>query len=161
MRLGITGHRGLSAQVERMVREALDAELRQYDPAELVGVSCIADGPDTWFAEAVLDSGGRIEVVIPAEQYREGLPESQHATYDKLLARAAEVHHTAMRESTSQAHMTGSEILVGLVDRLVAVWDGQAGPRVRRDGGRRRLRTAYRRARRRGVARGSHPRLVP
>ncbi|WP_369200498.1 hypothetical protein [Streptomyces sp. PU-14G] len=125
MRLGITGHRGLSAQVERMVREALDVELRKYDPAELIGVSCLADGPDTWFAEAVLGGGGRIEVVIPAEQYCEGLPASHHATYDKLLARAAEVHHTGMRESTSQAHMAGSEILVGLVDRLVAVWDEQ------------------------------------
>ncbi|GAA2618754.1 hypothetical protein [Streptomyces axinellae] len=125
MRLGITGHRGLSAQVERMVRDALHAGLRKYDPAELLGVRCLADGPDTWFAEAVLDSGGRIEVVVPAEQYREGLPESHRATYDELLARASEVHHTGMRASTSQAHMAGSEILVGLVDRLVAVWDGQ------------------------------------
>ncbi|MDI3422948.1 hypothetical protein QIT00_31140 [Streptomyces sp. B-S-A12] len=125
MRLGITGHRGLSAQVERMVRDTLDKELEQYDAAELCGVSCIADGPDAWFAEAVLDGGGRIEVVVPAEQYREGLPHSHHATYDKLLARAAEVHHTGMRESTSQAHMAGSEVLVGLVDRLIAVWDGQ------------------------------------
>lgn len=125
MRLGITGHRGLSAEAERAVRDVLGDELRKYDPAELLGVTCIADGPDTWFAEAVLEGGGRIEVVVPAEQYREALPESHHATYDKLLARAAEVHHTGMRESTSQAHMTGSEILVGLVDRLVAVWDGQ------------------------------------
>jgi hypothetical protein len=125
VRLGITGHRGLSAEAERAVRDVLGDELRKYDPAELLGVSCIADGPDTWFAEAVLEGGGRIEVVVPAEQYRESLPESHHATYDKLLARAAEVHHTGMRESTSQAHMTGSEILVGLVDRLVAVWDGQ------------------------------------
>lgn len=125
MRLGITGHRGLSAQVERAVRDALDDVLRKYDPAELLGVSCIADGPDAWFAEAVLNGGGRVEVVVPAEQYREGLPESHHATYDKLLARATEVHHTGMRESTSQAHMAGSEILVGLVDRLVAVWDGK------------------------------------
>ncbi|QHF96854.1 hypothetical protein DEH18_26775 [Streptomyces sp. NHF165] len=123
--MGITGHRGLSAQVERAVRDALDDELRKYDPAELLGVSCIADGPDAWFAEAVLDSGGRIEVVVPAEQYRDGLPDSHHSTYDELLAGAAEVHHTGMRESTSQAHMAGSEILVGLVDRLVAVWDGK------------------------------------
>lgn len=125
MRLGITGHRGLSTQVERTVREALDAELRKYDPVELLGVSCIADGPDAWFAEAVLERGGRIEVVVPAGQYREGLPGSHDATYDNLLARASEVHHTGLLESTSQAHMTGSEILVGLVDRLVAVWDGQ------------------------------------
>ncbi|MER7394976.1 hypothetical protein ABT381_05625 [Streptomyces sp. NPDC000151] len=52
MKLGITGHRGLSDLVERLIRERLAAEVQQ-------------------------------------------------------------------------AHMAGSEILVGLVDRLVAVWDGK------------------------------------
>lgn len=28
-----------------------------------------------------------------------------------------------MTESTSEAHQAGSEILVGLVDELIAVWD--------------------------------------
>ncbi|MFI9029927.1 hypothetical protein [Streptomyces sp. NPDC053560] len=125
MRLGITGHRGLPARVERLIRGELAAQVQQYDAAVLTGLSCIADGPDAWFAEAVLDHGGRIEVVVPAEQYRSGLPESHHATYDKLLAQAVEVHSTGMQESTSQAHMAGSEILVGLADRLVAVWDGK------------------------------------
>ncbi|MEU1406594.1 hypothetical protein ABZ471_30260 [Streptomyces sp. NPDC005728] len=49
-----------------------------YDPAELVAVSCIADGTDAWFAEAVLSAGGRLEVVVPAAQYREDLPEWHH-----------------------------------------------------------------------------------
>jgi hypothetical protein len=125
MRLGITGHRGLSADVERQVRALLHTELAAYDGADLCGVSCLADGPDAWFAETVLARGGRLEVVVPAEEYRNGLPASHHATYDALLARAAEVHGTGMRASTEQAHMRGSEILVGLSDRLLAVWDGQ------------------------------------
>ncbi|MFG2226943.1 hypothetical protein [Streptomyces sp. NPDC048644] len=125
MRVGITGHRGLSAQLEQQVRDSLDTALQVYHANDLCGVSCIADGPDAWFAEAVLDRGGRIEVVVPAEEYRAGLPESHHATYDALLVQATEVHHTGVRDSTSQAHMSGSEILVGLVDRLIAVWDGQ------------------------------------
>ncbi|MEU3711919.1 hypothetical protein [Streptomyces catenulae] len=125
MILGITGHRGLSADVEREVRALLRAELAAYDAGELCGVSCLADGPDAWFAEAVLALGGRLEVVVPAEEYRAGLPVSHHATYDGLLARAAAVHRTGLRESTEEAHMRGSEILVGLADRLLAVWDGQ------------------------------------
>jgi hypothetical protein len=124
MRLGITGHRGLPGHVEQLVRAALTAVVEQYPPDDLVGVSCIADGPDTWFAEAVLDHGGRIEVVVPAEEYRDSLPESHHGTYDELLRRASEVHSTGLKESTSQAHQAGSEILVGIVDLLVAVWDG-------------------------------------
>lgn len=54
MRVGITGHRGLSAKVEERVRAMLDEVVSGYAAAELVGVSCIADGPDSWFAEAVL-----------------------------------------------------------------------------------------------------------
>ena len=125
MRVGITGHRGLGKQTEEMVKTALRRELEAFEPTELCLVSCIADGPDAWAAEAALDFGGRIEVVIPAVQYRQGLPEEHHATYDRLLAAAAEVHETGIVESTERAHMAGSEILVGLVDRLIAVWDGQ------------------------------------
>ncbi|MBQ0828124.1 hypothetical protein [Streptomyces tagetis] len=125
MRMGITGHRGLGGDVEGWVRERLGVVVRACDAAGLVGVSCLADGPDAWFAEAVLAHGGRLEVVIPAAGYREALPEWHHATYDALLERASECHRTGWRESTSEAHMAGSEILVGLSDVLLAVWDGE------------------------------------
>ena len=124
MRLGMTGHRGLPEDVERLVRDALLAVIRQEAADDLVGVSCIADGPDAWFAEMVLDHGGRIEVVVPAEEYRESLPASHHAVYDELIRRASQVHSTGLKEPNSQAHQVASEIVVGLVDRLVAVWDG-------------------------------------
>ncbi|MGW7552565.1 hypothetical protein [Streptomyces rimosus] len=125
MRLGITGHRGLSAAIEETARAEMQARLRGYGASELCGVSCLADGPDTWFAEIVLAFGGRIEAVVPAEGYRAGLPEGHRATYDALLGQAVEVHRTGLRESCPEAHMAGSEILVRLVDRLVAVWDGK------------------------------------
>ncbi|MFJ3983991.1 hypothetical protein [Streptomyces fungicidicus] len=125
MRVGITGHRGLGADVEGRVRSMLDEAVSACDAAELVGVSCIADGPDVWFAEAVVRHGGRLEVVIPAAGYRAALPEWHRATYDALLGQASEVHETGMDESTSEAHMAGSEILVGLSDTLLAVWDGK------------------------------------
>ncbi|WP_040906102.1 hypothetical protein [Streptomyces griseoflavus] len=125
MRVGITGHRGLGADVEGRVRSMLDEAVSACDAAELVGVSCIADGPDVWFAEAVVRHGGRLEVVIPAAGYRDALPEWHRATYDALLGQASEVHETGMDESTSEAHMAGSEILVGLSDTLLAVWDGK------------------------------------
>ncbi|MGV9263538.1 hypothetical protein ACWDRR_02610 [Kitasatospora sp. NPDC003701] len=124
MRVGITGHRGLDEVVECQVRQLLDEAVRGLG-AGLVAVSCIADGPDAWFAELVLEHGGQLVVVIPAEQYRESLPEDHHALYDRLLSRASEVHRTGMTESDSVAHMAGSEILVDLVDEVLAVWDGK------------------------------------
>ncbi|GGU39207.1 hypothetical protein [Streptomyces violascens] len=123
MRVGITGHRGLSADVERDVRALLEQAVRTYDPADLTAVSCIADGPDTWLAEAVLAHGGRLEVVVPAAEYRQGLPGWHHATYDRLKRQATDVHETGLTASDSAAHMAGSEVLVGVVDELLAVWD--------------------------------------
>ncbi|MFE4599340.1 hypothetical protein ACFRKE_00610 [Kitasatospora indigofera] len=125
MRIGITGHRGLNAEVEREVRALLAVQVAKYADADLIGISCIADGPDTWFAEIVLQHGGRIEVVVPAADYRDSLPAWHHGDYDRLIDQAAEVHETGLDESTSEAHMAGSEVLVGLADELLAVWDGQ------------------------------------
>lgn len=125
MRLGITGHRGLSLEVETQVRDELTKLVVDCQTEDLVGISCIADGPNAWPAQAVLTHGGRLEVVIPAAKYRESLPDWHHDTYDELTARASDVHHTGLRQSNSQAHQVGSEIMVGLADRMIAVWGGQ------------------------------------
>ncbi|SDT81120.1 hypothetical protein SAMN05216371_6547 [Streptomyces sp. TLI_053] len=124
MRIGITGHRGLDAELEEQVRRLLAEVVAGEDTAELTVVSCIADGPDAWIAELALDRGARLEVVVPAQRYREGLPEWHHPVYDRLLRDASEEHHTGRVESDEAAHMAGSELLVGQVDRLIAVWDG-------------------------------------
>ncbi|MFJ7423461.1 hypothetical protein ACIQXD_33370 [Streptomyces uncialis] len=126
MRVGITGHRGLPDPVAQDVRRLLTEAVKRYDPSELVAVSCIADGPDTWWAQEVLAVGGRLEAVIPAEEYRAGLPAEHHCHYDALLGQADAVHRTGLAESTSEAHQAGSEILVDRCDELVAVWDGLA-----------------------------------
>ncbi|MBQ0868417.1 hypothetical protein KBZ21_12470 [Streptomyces sp. A73] len=125
MRVGISGHRGLSERTERLVRAELRDRIQQYRSEELVGISCLADGPDTWFAELVLERGGRLEAVVPAQEYREGLPGWHHDTYDRLLRQASDIHETGLTRSDEKAHMAGSEILVGLADHLVAVWDRQ------------------------------------
>lgn len=121
MRGGITGHRGLSTQVEEQVRALLTAQVEAYGTGGLVDVSCIADGTDSWFAETVLQHGGRLEVVIPATEYRQALPDWHQCVYDRLISRAADVHHTRITESTCAAHQAGSEILIGLADELIAV----------------------------------------
>ncbi|HET6952075.1 MAG TPA: hypothetical protein VFI47_16965 [Acidimicrobiales bacterium] len=106
----------------------VDAELRsrvaKHNPAELVGLSCIADGPDALFAQAVLDHGGELEVFVPADEYRAGLPAEHHSTYDRLLAAASTVHRLPYRESTSESHMAASELMLDGADELYAVWDG-------------------------------------
>ncbi|MFF9397117.1 hypothetical protein [Streptomyces sp. NPDC014744] len=125
MRIGITGHRGLPADVAEQVHASLTAQIETLDTTDLVAISCIADGPDAWWAQIALDAGAKLEVVIPATEYRAGLPDWHHPDYDHLLSKASDVHRTGRIESTSEAHQAGSEILVGLSDHLLAVWDGK------------------------------------
>lgn len=123
-RVAISGHRGLSPAVERLIDQAIRAELAEFAADELVGLSCLADGADQIFARAVLDRGGRLEVVVPAVRYHDALPEAVHASYDDLLSRAAAVHRLAHEESTSRSHMDASIEMLKRADLLFAVWDG-------------------------------------
>lgn len=125
MRVAVTGHRGLSTQTEHLVDTAIRARLAALPRDRLVGLSCLADGADQIFARAVLDAGGRLEVVIPAKQYRDGLPSESWPAYDALLAQASSVHPLDRIESDADAHMDASRLMLDHADRLFAVWDGQ------------------------------------
>lgn len=125
VRIGITGHRGLPQPTADLVDAALRAEIAKYPADDLVGVSCIADGADSLFAQAILDHGGQLEVIVPASEYRADLPADHHPSYDRLLAAATAVHCLPNRESTSEAHMAASERMLDIVDHLIAVWDSQ------------------------------------
>lgn len=125
MRIGISGHRGLPDHTTRLIVKVLDDALTPYADTELVGVSNLADGADQLFARAVLDAGGTLEVIIPATQYRDALPATCHAEYDALLAAAASVTRLEFDASTPESHMAASEAMLGRIDILFAVWDGQ------------------------------------
>jgi hypothetical protein len=125
MRIGISGHRGLPESTVRLVDAALRAEITKHHPDKLVGVSCIANGADSLFAQAVLDHGAQLEVIVPADHYRAGLPTDHHPTYDHLLAAATKVHRLPYKQSTSEAHMAASRHMLDMIDQLIAVWDGQ------------------------------------
>lgn len=124
IRIGITGHRGLNPGLDTAIADMIAAHLTPYG-CDLVGLSCLADGADTVFAEAVLAVGAPLEAIIPAAGYREALPEEHHPTYDRLLARSVLVHELPHQASTSDAHMAAGRHLVDLCDQLVAVWDGE------------------------------------
>jgi hypothetical protein len=125
MRIAITGHRGLPAATEQLIDQAIRKQLADYRNGDLVGISNLADGADQFFAQAVMDAGGQLEVIVPAARYRAGLPESAHAAYDALLARAAKVDRLDRLESNEDAHMEASRVMLARADHLFAVWDGK------------------------------------
>jgi hypothetical protein len=123
-RIAISGHRGLPAPTARLADQAIRAGLAQH-ASDITGISCLADGADQIFARAVTDLGGALEAVIPAAQYRDGLPADARPEYDDLLARAAAVRRLPFTESTSESHMAASKLMVDSADELYAVWDGK------------------------------------
>lgn len=124
--IAVTGHMDLTEASIPLVQEALNELLKQYADGDLVGVSCIARGSDSLFAEAVLAVGGRLVVVIPSQDYRRNKVKPDHAPlFDRLVEVAGEVlvmdHETANR----QAYETANAVLLERADRLVAVWNGE------------------------------------
>jgi hypothetical protein len=121
--IGITGHRVLPPHTERLVAAALREAVGRYD--DLVGVSALAEGADSLFAQAVLDAGGSLVVVVPARSYRAALPDAHRPVFDALLARAARVIALDHEDPTDDAYMDGGLRVLDESDVLVAVWDGQ------------------------------------
>ncbi|AFR07065.1 MULTISPECIES: DNA-processing protein DprA [Nocardiopsis] len=123
IRIGITGHRNLAPEVSDHVAGLVREHLEPHGHA-MVGLSCLADGADSVFAEVVLEAGAPLEAVIPASGYREALPVEHHTLYDRLLAQAVLVHELPHTASEPRAHMAAGRLLVERSDRILAVWDG-------------------------------------
>ncbi|WP_165553147.1 hypothetical protein [Kribbella speibonae] len=115
----------MQTPTEQLVTAELHKLVGDKGAGDLVGISCLADGPDSIFAQEVLDAGGRLIAVIPAAKYRESLPDSHHQFYDSLLDRASESVALEHSESDSEAHMDASLRMLDLADELIAVWDGR------------------------------------
>lgn len=125
-RIGITGHSNLSADSVPIVRRALADALSPYADDDLVGVSCLARGADQLFAEAVLDAGGSLEVVLPSVDYREAKVRPENLErFDGLLMRSTLVRYMPYRTAGRAAYEAANEAVLGGIDLLVAVWDGK------------------------------------
>lgn len=129
MRIGVTGHMDLSGGTPRLVADALRARLGGVDPADLVGVSCLAPGADSVFAEVVVQLGGRLEVFLPSADYRqEQVPAAEAARFDALVAAADAVTVLPYDTAGPRAYAAANEAMLSAVDELIAVWDGTASP---------------------------------
>jgi seryl-tRNA(Sec) selenium transferase len=127
-RIAITGHMNLTSDSLPLVYKAITDALEPYAGDELTGISCIARGADSIFAQAVLDVGGKLEVVLPAAGYREKKVKPDHALqFDELMRRAASVRVMPFNEANRVAYEATNEMLVSTCDTLFAVWDGQGG----------------------------------
>jgi hypothetical protein len=132
IRVGITGHVDLTAST--VLRVA--AELRRHlvglcdpattRPADLVGVTCLARGADSVFAEVLVDLGGRLEVILPSADYGEAQVGPDHApVFDAMLDRAVSVRTMPAPRAEQKAYIAANHALLDAIDQLLAVWDGE------------------------------------
>jgi hypothetical protein len=113
----------LPPRTRELVSVALRGALARCG-GDIIGITCLADGADQLFAQAVLALGGRLEVIVPAKQYRDGLSPQAQPDYDQLLAQADSIEQLPFVESTEEAHMAAGKLIVDRSDLLLAVWDG-------------------------------------
>ncbi|WP_372470346.1 hypothetical protein [Nonomuraea aurantiaca] len=127
MRIGVTGHMNLTEGTSSLVFAAIREHLAQVGD-DLTGVSCIARGADSLFADAVLAAGGTLEVVIPSRDYRQAKVKADHAEqFDRLMDVAKQVRVMDFDHANRGAYEAANEAMLGSVDEIVAVWDGQPG----------------------------------
>lgn len=127
-KVAVTGHMELSEDTVPLVRAELERLLRMFEPSGLVGLSCVAAGADSLFAESVLAAGGRLVAVLPSRDYRQATVKPEHAeTYDRLTSAADEVLVLPYASADRKAYEAANAVLLERADRLVAIWDGQPG----------------------------------
>lgn len=125
-RIAVTGHMNLTDGTVQLIESGIKDALTQYPPQEIVGLSCIARGADSVFAETVLGLGGQIEAFLPAVGYRESKVKPDHLEqFDRLIRQATAVHVMPFTEPNREAYEAANEALLAACDQLYAVWDGQ------------------------------------
>ena len=123
--IGVTGHSNISDLSVDAVANGIRDVLKPYAGEGLVGVTCLARGADQIFAQAVLDLGGAIEVVIPAADYADRIPNPEsRARFDRFMSQALAVHEMPFEKSGSEAYFAASQKLIQRSDIVMAVWDG-------------------------------------
>lgn len=113
MRIGVTGHIGLTPESARPIYDELLRVLRTLPAVH--GISCLAPGSDEIFVSAVRAAGGTYEVVLPYRGYRDD--------DESLLGGASRVTYAAPASAGTAAYAAASDEVLRRCDHLVAVWD--------------------------------------
>jgi hypothetical protein len=129
VRIAVTGHMNITEDTVPLVVDAIRERLDRLGDTEVTGVSCIARGADSVFAKTVLDAGGKLEVILPSQDYRQAKVKPDHAPlFDELLDKATAVRVMSFETANRDAYVAANEAMLTDADELIAVWDGQPSP---------------------------------
>lgn len=125
MRIGITGHQSLEdPQGWDWVKTEMCSLLAEQ-PEPLIGITSLAIGADSIFAEVVLQRKGSIEAVIPFPEYELTFHVDDRDKYQRLLEAASRVTRLQKKQSDEESYLEAGKTVVDLAELLLAVWDGK------------------------------------
>ena len=124
MRIGISGHQRLrDPDAWDWVRQELRDCIAPL-PEPLVGITSLAVGADTLFAEIVLQLGGTLEVVVPFSDYEQRFTtDADKQNYRSLLATARKVEVLEGHDTDEEAYYAAGKRVADLSELLILVWD--------------------------------------
>lgn len=125
MKIGITGHQHLHGPaiwpwVESKINEIIGGV------TDLVGVTSLAIGADTVFADLIVKAGGKLLVVIPFPKYALEFKDLEdRRKYSQLLQTAYKVEVLEATHTKENSYYNAGKYLVDISERVIAVWDGK------------------------------------
>lgn len=121
----VTGHRSLSDVQTAFARAELVRianKVREHHGAE-VGISGMALGADTWWAEAVLDAGLALDAYIPFTCQSDRWPPDAKSRWRDLLGRSRQVINVGADTYDVRLLHARNAAMVDAADACVAVYD--------------------------------------
>jgi hypothetical protein len=124
VKIGFTGHQGLTRKSESLVRAAIAESLRGIKDVQ--GLCSLAEGSDQIFAEEVIAAGGELIVVIPSIGYENTFKTTDTLQrYRRLLEQSIETVFLDFSSPRDEAFFAAGKRVVTDSDQVIAVWDGK------------------------------------
>jgi hypothetical protein len=125
VKVGITGHQSLTdPQGWDWVKLEMDAQLTKLTEP-IIGLTCLAVGADSLFAQLVLQHHGSIEAVLPFPGYEGRLQPHHRHEHRRLLDRASKVTTLPRQSTDEESYLAAGKSVVDLAELVIAVWDGK------------------------------------
>jgi hypothetical protein len=122
MNVGFTGHQRLN-DPQWVKQEIVRTIHLQNRP--ITGVTSLAAGADQIFAQAVLDSGGSLQIIVPCAEYEKTFDADELLEYRRLLSRCTTSEVLPLISCDEQAYYLAGKKVVDASDLIIAVWNGK------------------------------------
>jgi hypothetical protein len=129
IRFGVAGHRKFNNKrvIDFMTRQYINILSKaKKQNISVTAVSAIAEGADTFFAEAAISLNIPLEIVLPFAEYDKDFITNDSLTrYENLCGSAVRKINLPFNKRSNIAYQAAMHWIVDNCDVLIAAWDGK------------------------------------